>query len=147
MKIFLIGLLLAISFSNCKKDDSNPNIPADGWRVGTNVYSYNHCGSGNNPLGAYLGAVSSTSNLTIKFATLPTTNGTYSIVDNSSNVSANQLSFNCRVGADTYNSLTRSVSATVTVANGIITVTIPETDVLSSNGITIMKCAATIHEK
>ena len=143
MKIFLIGLLLAISFSNCKKDDSNPNIPADGWRVGTNVYSYNRCVRNNNSLGAF----SSTSNMSIHFATLPTTNGTYSIVDNSSNVSANQLSFNCSVGADTYNSLTRSVSATVTVANGIITVTIPETEVLLGNGLTFTKVAATIHEK
>ena len=145
MKNFLIGLLLAISFCNCKKDNSNPKIPADGWRVGTNVYSYDKClrSNANNSLVAF----SSTSNMSIKFATLPTANGTYSIVDHLADVSANQLSFACSAGADTYYSLTKSVSATVTVANGIITVTIPETDALSSDGLTVKKVAAGINEK
>lgn len=146
MKNFLIGLLLAISFSNCKKDNSNPNIPADGWRVGKNVYSYDRCVANNTPQGPLLGASSSTSSIYIRFAALPTTNGTYSIVSTFSILSANQLSFHCDVGADSYNSLPTSVSATVTVANGIITVTIPETDV-ESGPLTTAKFAASIHEK
>jgi len=132
MKKFLLGIfsLSLLLFSACKKSDSN-GTPSNTITINGTSYSmistsgFNTAGGGITI--AALNGVTGAS-LVFTFTTLPTANGSYTVIaNNSTTQTSSQVSFSCAAGSNVYESTgAGSVNVTVTVNSGKLTISMPD---------------------
>jgi hypothetical protein len=128
-KIILSLLVTSALFTACKKDDDNGGgTTTNQWKIGPNTYTGT---TGATVQGNMVSNGSSNgttaSSFVVSFNTLPTTSGTYKIT--SSPLADDEVSILAGTGSTTsgtfYASMDNSSTATVTVTDGKISVTVP----------------------
>ncbi len=156
--LFLCVVALSTFTVSCKKSGSTTvsSIPANGWKLGTVSYTTAlSTRTGTNLLSAFDGIPSgsnpSVNNLEVYFSALPTAGGTFHIVHYpAASLASNEVGIGAGLYATSTTYLTTgtdAIDATVTIASGKITVSIPSVWVKSTSGTDSLKLTGTLVEQ
>jgi hypothetical protein len=156
---------LALIFSSCKKKDATSasptttpttTIPANGWTLGTTNYTTAYAARvGSTTLTAFdaipSGSSPATNSCNVFFQAMPTTGGSYTIVQYpGAPLTATQIGVTAGLHTTSttyYSTGSDAITATVTVTGGKIKVVIPSVWVKNTSGGDSLKLTGTVVEQ
>ena len=124
----LFAALLCLLTASCNKADDTPTTTTNNyWKAGATTYKVNNYTKTGDMYYAY---DTSFNGISFSFATFPTTDGTYTVVDRATTLGAGQVEvdvFGPVSGSTYFSTGSDHTVATVTVTSGKLKITLPDT--------------------